>query len=82
MVDHDSNVVISAFKEDQVAGMTGISIPQLRYRERTNFFQPSLAYENRQASYGRIYSLLDIVGLKVVNALHAWHTAFRLPNAC
>ncbi len=69
MSGHDQNVVVSAFTEDQVARLTGISIGQLRYWDRTNFFQPSLAYENRRASYSRIYSFRDIVCLKVVNAL-------------
>jgi len=69
MPRQDSNVVVSAFTEDQAARLTGISLGQLRYWDRTKFFQPSLAYENRRVSYSRIYSFRDIVCLKIVNAL-------------
>jgi uncharacterized protein (DUF433 family) len=65
----DSNVLISAFTEDQVARLTGISKGQLRYWDRTKFFTPSLAYENRRTAYSRLYSFRDVVCLKVVNAL-------------
>ncbi|MGY2919264.1 uncharacterized protein (DUF433 family) [Bradyrhizobium sp. USDA 3262] len=65
----DSNVVVSAFTEDQVVRLTGISISQLRYWDRTDFFRPSLAYEDRRAAHSRIYSFRDIVCLKVVNSI-------------
>jgi uncharacterized protein (DUF433 family) len=64
-----SNVVISAFTEDQVVRLTGISKGQLRYWDRTGFFLPSLAYDNRRSPYSRLYSFRDIVCLKIVNAL-------------
>jgi uncharacterized protein (DUF433 family) len=49
-----SNVVISAFTEDQVVRLTGISKGQLRYWDRTGFFLPSLAYDNRRSPYSRV----------------------------
>ena len=69
MPRRDSNVIVSAFTEDQVARLTGISTGQLRYWDRTDFFRPSLAYEDRRAAQSRIYSFRDIVCLKVVNAI-------------
>jgi DNA-binding transcriptional MerR regulator len=65
----DSNVVLSAFTEDQVRCLTGISKRQLRYWDRTGFFVPSLAYPDRRDSYSRLYTFRDLVCLKIVNAL-------------
>src|SRR5262245_51472951 len=61
--------IISAFTEDQVSQLTGITLAQLRYWDRTKFFVPSLAGENRGQPYSRIYSFLDIVCLKILNVL-------------
>jgi uncharacterized protein (DUF433 family) len=69
MARRDSNVVISAFTEDQVERLTGISQRQLRYWDRTKFFVPSMAYEDRRSAYSRLYSFRDIVSLKIVSAL-------------
>jgi uncharacterized protein (DUF433 family) len=69
MVAHDSHVVLSAFTEDHVERLTGVSKRQLRYWDRTGFFVPSLAYHDRRDSYSRIYSFRDLVCLKIVNAL-------------
>jgi DNA-binding transcriptional MerR regulator len=65
----DSNVVLSAFTEDQVRCLTGISKRQLCYWDRRGFFVPSLAYPDRRDSYSRLYSFRDLVCLKIVNAL-------------
>lgn len=64
-----SNVVLSAFTEDHVVRLTGISKRQLRYWDGTGFFVPSLAYENRREPYSRLYSFRDVVCLKIVNVL-------------
>jgi uncharacterized protein (DUF433 family) len=69
MVQKDTNVVVSAFTEDNAERLTGISKRQLRYWDRTGFFVPSLAYEDRRAAFSRIYSFRDLVSLKVINAL-------------
>lgn len=61
--------VISAFTEDQVERLTGISVTQLRYWDRTGFLAPSLANENRRLPYSRLYTFRDLVSLKVLNAL-------------
>jgi uncharacterized protein (DUF433 family) len=69
MVAHDSNVVLSAFTEDHVERLTGVSKRQLRYWDRTGFFVPSLAYQDRRDSYSRVYTFRDLVCLKIVNVL-------------
>jgi uncharacterized protein (DUF433 family) len=64
-----SKSLIAAFTEDQVERLTGVSRQQLRYWDRTGFFVPSLAYEDRRASHSRLYTFRDLVSLKVINAL-------------
>jgi uncharacterized protein (DUF433 family) len=61
--------VISAFSDEQVQRLTGVSRQQLRYWDRTGFFVPALAYADRRAPHSRLYSFRDIVSLKVINAL-------------
>ena len=61
--------VVQAFSEEQVARLTGITISQLRYWDRTGFFQPEYAYERRGDAFSRIYSYLDLVTLKVIARL-------------
>ena len=61
--------IISAFTEDEVERLTGISRRQLRYWDRTNFFVPSLAHVDRSLPLSRLYSFRDLVSLKVLNAL-------------
>lgn len=62
-------MIVSAFSEDQVRRLTGISKRQLRYWDRTDFFTPSLAEENRRIAFSRIYSFADVVSLRVLNVL-------------
>jgi uncharacterized protein (DUF433 family) len=69
MAESGPNVVLSAFTEDQVERLTGVSRRQLRYWDQTNFFTPSFAYENRREAYSRLYSFRDLVCLKIVSAL-------------
>jgi uncharacterized protein (DUF433 family) len=59
--------VISAFSEEDVERLTGITINQLRYWDRTRFFAPSLAADNRRAVMSRVYTFRDVVCLKVLN---------------
>ena len=60
--------LISAFTEEQVERLTGLTKGQLRYWARTGFFSPHLVDERRRA-YGRIYSFRDVVGLKTLGIL-------------
>lgn len=61
--------VIQAFTEEQVVRLTGITVRQLRYWDRTGFFQPEYGYEDRSDALSRIYSYLDLVSLKVIARL-------------
>ena len=61
--------IISAFSEDHVERLTGVSKRQLQYWDRTGFFVPGLAEENRRLPYSRIYTFRDVVCLKVLNTL-------------
>jgi DNA-binding transcriptional MerR regulator len=68
MTMSNSNV-ISAFSEDDVERLTGITIHQLRYWDRTGFFSPSLANEDRRVAVSRVYTFRDVVCLKVLNTV-------------
>jgi uncharacterized protein (DUF433 family) len=65
----DSENIISAFSEDHVERLTGVSKQQLRYWDRTGFFQPEMGAVNRRVAFSRIYSFRDIVQLRVLNVL-------------
>jgi uncharacterized protein (DUF433 family) len=67
-VSERSNI-IAAFSEDDVERLTGISIGQLRYSDRTGFFVPSLAEENRRVAHSRVYTFRDVVCLKILNTI-------------
>jgi DNA-binding transcriptional MerR regulator len=61
--------VIAAFSEEHAERLTGITKSQLRYWDRTRFFVPSYADDNRRAAFSRIYSFRDIAALRVINVL-------------
>jgi uncharacterized protein (DUF433 family) len=65
----DTGNVISAFSEEDVERLTGITINQLRYWDRTGFFVPSLAHDDRRAVHSRVYTFRDVACLKILNAI-------------
>jgi len=69
MTSADETNVIAAFSEEHVERLTGVTRGQLRYWDRTNFFTPSYADENRRAAFSRIYSFKDVASLRVLNVL-------------
>lgn len=69
MANSDSNGVVSAFGEDHVEHLTGVTKGQLRYWDRTGFFSPRLADEDRRRPNSRIYSFRDVVCLKILNTI-------------
>ena len=73
MMDETNNAVISAFSEEQVARLTGLSVHKLRYWDRTKFFLPTYAAENRRVAYSRVYSFMDIAALRVLAVLIHQH---------
>jgi DNA-binding transcriptional MerR regulator len=61
--------VITAFSAEQVERLTGLSRARLLYWDRTGFFAPAYADENRRSPYSRIYSFRDVVGLRTLYKL-------------
>jgi len=69
----DAESVISAFTDEQVGRLTGLTLAQLRYWDRTLFFVPSYADENRRVAYSRIYSFKDVAALRTISVLRNQH---------
>ncbi len=65
----DSNVVVLAFTEEQVERLTGCRLHQLRYWDRTGFYNPEFADPNRRNAYSRVYSFKDLLSLQILGAL-------------
>jgi DNA-binding transcriptional MerR regulator/uncharacterized protein (DUF433 family) len=65
--------IIAAFSEEQVERLTGLSKAQLRYWDRTGFFAPKFAEEDRRRAYSRLYSFKDIVALRTISVLRNQH---------
>ena len=61
--------IIAAFSEDQAERLTGVTKAQLRYWDKTDFYRPSYAEDNRRIAFSRVYSFKDIVTLRVLSAL-------------
>jgi DNA-binding transcriptional MerR regulator len=61
--------LVQAFSLEQASRLTGISVNQLRNWDRTGFFRPSLASENRREPFSRIYTFVDLASLKVISTL-------------
>src|SRR6516162_5901861 len=76
MVASTARRIIAAFSEDQVERLSGLTKAQLRYWDRTGFFQLKYADENRQFAYSRLYSFKDLVGLRVLGILR---NRYRVP---
>jgi uncharacterized protein (DUF433 family) len=67
-MDQLSNV-IAAFNAEQVERLTGLSKRRLMYWDRTGFFAPAYAVDNRRSPYSRIYSFRELVGLRTLYRL-------------
>lgn len=61
--------VIAAFSEEQTARLTGVTISQLRYWDKTEFYRPNYPEQNRHVAFSRVYSFNDIVALRVLHVL-------------
>lgn len=74
---HQSSVVVNdiiwAFSADHVCRLTGLSLSQLRYWDRTGFFCPQYASDNRRDAFSRVYSFRDLVGLETLATLRKRH---------
>jgi len=69
MAKADSNVVISAFTEEQVVRLTGVSRRQLRYWATDKFFVPSINMEDEALADLRLYSFRDLLCLKIISSI-------------
>lgn len=65
----EAGAVVPAYTVDHVVRLTGLTRGQLLYWDRTGFFSPTLADDNRRLPYSRVYSFKDIVGLRVISVL-------------
>ena len=70
---HSDDNVIRAFSADHVVRLTGLTKRQLGEWDKTGFFKPQHAHDNRRSPYSRIYSFRDVVGLRVVSVLRNQH---------
>lgn len=64
-----TNVVVSAFTEDQVVRLTGVSRRQLRYWATDKFFIPSIKMEDDNLAELRLYGFRDLLCLKIINSI-------------
>ncbi len=58
-----------AFTADQVSRLTGLSERQLRYWDKSGFFNPEYGAEDRRRPYSRLYSFQYVVGLRTISTL-------------
>jgi DNA-binding transcriptional MerR regulator len=73
MVVSSLKSIIAAFSEEQVERLTGLTQGQLRYWDKTRFFAPRFADENRRMAYSRLYSFKDVVALRTIGILRNQH---------
>jgi uncharacterized protein (DUF433 family) len=64
---------IVAFTADHVCQLTGLTKRQLSYWDRTGFFPPRYADQNRRRPFSRIYDFRDVVGLRTIALLRNKH---------
>lgn len=65
----DANVVVSAFTEEQVVRLTGVSRRQLRYWATNKFFIPSIKMEDDSLAELRLYGFRDLLCLKIISSI-------------
>lgn len=76
MADWNEETVLMAFTVDQASRLSGITRPQLASWDRSGFFRPSFADQNRRLSYSRLYTFRDVACLRV---LHVLRNESRVP---
>jgi DNA-binding transcriptional MerR regulator len=73
MTTPDLRNIVAAFSEEQVERLTSLTKAQLRYWDRTRFFEPKYADEDRRRAYSRLYSFKDVVALRTLGLLRNEH---------
>jgi len=61
--------IVLALSADHIVKLTGITMRQLAYWDKTGFFKPEYASDNRRSPHSRVYSFRDAVGLRTVSTL-------------
>jgi len=69
----DIENVVRAFSAEHVVRLTGLTNAQLGYWDKTGFFKPQYAGDNRRSSYSRVYSFKDVVGLRTLSIMKSQH---------
>src|SRR3990172_3598694 len=57
---------ILAFSGHQVCSVTGLTLRQLAYWDKTGFFSPAFPEDGYRSPYSRVYSFRDVVGLRAI----------------
>jgi len=63
------SALVSAFTEEQVERIAGVTKSQLRYWDKTGFFSPTEFEVYKGQAFGRVYSFRDLASLKILNDL-------------
>ena len=66
--------LISAFSEEQVGRLTGLSRTQLRYWDRTGSFVPYHGDADRRAALSRVYSFTVVLALRALSSLRSQYS--------
>jgi uncharacterized protein (DUF433 family) len=69
----DIENVVRAFSTEHVVHLTGLTKAQLTYWDKTGFFEPQYAGDDRRVHYSRVYSFKDVVGLRTLSILRGKH---------
>lgn len=67
---------ILAFNTWHVCRLTGLTMRQLSYWDRTGFFSPSLGEGTARSYFARVYTFRDVVGLRVLAVMR---NKYRVP---
>lgn len=71
---HSGDTVLSAFCVDHVSQITGLSKTRLARWDRLGFFSPEYSGDDeRHYPYARVYSFVDLVGLRTLKILSDVH---------
>ena len=60
---------VLALSAEHIVKLTGLTMRQLAYWDKTGFFKPEYASDNRRSPNSRIYSFIDAVGLRTISTL-------------
>ena len=69
----DDGILVVAFAAEHVIRLTGLSMRQLAYWDRTGFFRPQYALGEDDTVSSRVYSFKDVVGLRTLGLLRSVH---------